>query len=71
MNPNVIFSLSVTTFASLKGGVARGAAWLTRRKRPDPSPPPAVTATAELSLRAPVLPGRAREEAAGTVGRRR
>lgn len=50
MNPNVTFSLSVTKFVSLKGGAARGAAWLTRRKRPDPSPPPAVTATAELSL---------------------
>lgn len=71
MNPPVTFSASVTKFVSLKGGVARGAAWLPTRKRPDPSPPSAVAATAELSLRAPVLPGGAREEAAGTVGRRR
>lgn len=54
----------------LQGGGATWPAWLTGRKRPDPSPPPPVAATTELPVRAAVLPGGAREEAAG-AGRRR
>lgn len=49
----------------LQGGGETGPAWLPRRKRPDQSPPPPVSAATELPVRASVLPGGAREEAAG------
>lgn len=53
----------------LQGGGATRPARLSGRKRPDQSPPPPVAATTELPVRAPLLPGGAREEAAG-AGRR-